>query len=100
MSKLYLTKFGKISQEMSTVISVQTSLSITFIVLITYLIGIGNSFESTVYGHDFVPNESASFLSLMNQSEAESGLVQTNLVNGNVSLAEEHAARAVGLLNS
>lgn len=62
--------------------------------------GIGNSFESMVYGHDFVPNESASFLSLMNQLEAASGLVQTNLINGNVSLAEEHAARAVGLLNS
>lgn len=62
--------------------------------------GIGNSFESMVYGHDFVPNESASFLSLMNQLEAELGLVQTNLINGNVSLAEEHAARAVGLLNS
>lgn len=36
----------------------------------------------------------------MNQLEAELGLVQTNLVNGSVSLAEEHAARAVGLLNS
>ena len=53
-----------------------------------------------VDGHDFVPNESASFLSLMNQLEAESGLVQTNLVNGSVSMAEEHAARTVGLLNS
>jgi hypothetical protein len=90
----------KYRKKCRTVISVQTSLSIAFIVLITYLIGIGNSFESTVYGHDFVPNESASFLFLMNQLEAESGLVQTNLVNGNVSLAEEHAARAVGLLNS
>lgn len=82
------------------VISIQTSLSVTFIVLIIYLIGIGNSFESMVYGHDFVPNESASFLSLMNQLEVESGLVQTNLVNGNVSLAEGHAARVDGLLNS
>lgn len=90
----------KYRKKCRTAISVQTSLSIAFIVLITYLIGIGNSFESTVYGHDFVPNESASFLFLMNQLEAESGLVQTNLVNGNVSLAEEHAARAVGLLNS
>jgi flagellin-specific chaperone FliS len=53
-----------------------------------------------VYGHDFVPNESASFLSLMDQLKAELDLVQTNLVNGSVSLAEDHAARAVGLLNS
>lgn len=90
----------KYSKKCRTVISVQTSLSVAFIVLIIYLIGIGNSFESMVDGHDFVPNESASFLSLMNQLEAESGLVQTNLVNGSVSMAEEHAARTVGLLNS
>jgi len=53
--------------------------------------GIGNSFESMVYGHDFVPNESASFLSLMSQLEAGLGLIHINLVNGSVSLAEEHA---------
>jgi uncharacterized protein (UPF0333 family) len=82
-----------------TVISLQASLSFAFIVLI-YLIGISYTFESRVYGHDFVPNESASFLSLMNQLETELGLVQTNLVNGSVSLVEEHTARAVGLLNS
>ena len=60
-----------IVRNVSTVISIQTSLSFTFIVLIIYLIGIGNSFESMVYGHDFVPNESSSFISLMNQLEAE-----------------------------
>jgi hypothetical protein len=76
------------------------SLSSVFIVLIIYLTAIGNSFESMVYGHDFVPNESASFLSLMDQLKAEVGLVQTNFVNGSASLAEEHASRAVGLLNS
>jgi hypothetical protein len=76
------------------------SLSSAFIVLIIYLISIGNSSGSNVYGHNFVPNESASFLSLMDQLKAELGLVQTNLVNGSVSLAEEHASRAVGLLNS
>ena len=90
----------KCRKKCRTVISLQASLSFAFIVLIIYLIGIGNSFESMVYGHDFVPNESASFLSLMNQLETELGLVQTNLVNGSVSLAEEHTARAVGLLNS
>jgi hypothetical protein len=53
-----------------------------------------------VYGHNFAPDESASFLSLMNKLKAELGLVQTNLDNGNVSLAEEHATQAVGILNS
>ena len=53
-----------------------------------------------VYGHDFVPDESALFLSLMDKLKAELGLIQTNLVNGNVSLAEEHATQAVGILNS
>jgi hypothetical protein len=77
-----------------------TSLSSPIIVLIVYLIGISNSFGSSVYGHDFVPNESASFLSLMDQLKSELDIVQTNLANGNFSLAEDHAARAVGLLNS
>ncbi|MGH9976695.1 MAG: hypothetical protein ACRD8Z_12805, partial [Nitrososphaeraceae archaeon] len=36
----------------------------------------------------------------MNQLQTESELVETNLVDGNVSMAEEHAARAVELLNS
>ena len=53
-----------------------------------------------VYGHDFVPDESALFLSLMNKLKSELGLVQTNLANGNISLAEEHATQAVGILNS
>ena len=53
-----------------------------------------------VYGHDFVPDESALFLSLMDKLKAELGLIQTNLANGNVSLAEEHATQAVGILNS
>ena len=59
----------------------------------------GNPFAPMVYGHDFVPDESALFLSLMDKLKAELGLVETNLANGNVSLAEEHATRAVGILN-
>lgn len=82
------------------VIRVPISLSFAFVVLIIYLVGISNCFVSSVYGHDFVPNESAAFLSLTDQLKAELGLVQTNLANGSISLAEDHAARAVGLLNS
>ena len=53
-----------------------------------------------MYGHDFVPNESASFLSFANQLQTESELVQSNLANGNLTLAKEHATRAIELLNS
>jgi hypothetical protein len=75
-------------------------ISSTFVVLAIYLIGMSNSFELKVYGHDFVPNESASFLSLMDQLKAELGLVETNIANGNVSLAEAHATQAIEILNS
>jgi hypothetical protein len=55
---------------------------------------------SRKYGHDFAPNESASFLSFANQLQTESELVQSNLDNGNLTLAKEHATRAIELLNS
>jgi hypothetical protein len=75
-------------------------ISSAFVILAIYLIGMSHSFELKVYGHDFVPNESASFLSLMDQLKAELGLVQTNIANGNVSLAEAHATQAIDILNS
>ena len=55
---------------------------------------------SRKYGHDFAPNESASFLSFANQLQTESELVQSNLDNGNLTLAKEHVTRAIELLNS
>jgi hypothetical protein len=64
------------------------------------LFNIGNFSESRVYGHDFVPNESASFLSFTNQLKTESELVQSNLADGNLDLAREHSKRAIELLNS
>ncbi|HZA63537.1 MAG TPA: hypothetical protein VE573_11740 [Nitrososphaeraceae archaeon] len=64
------------------------------------LFNIDNFSKSQVYGHDFIPNESASFLSFANQLQAESELVQSNLDNDNLTLAEEHATRAIELLNS
>ena len=90
----------KCHKKYHTVMTVPIPLSTAFIVLIICLGGVSNSLESPVYGHDFVPHESASFLSLMDQLKAEIGLVQTNLANDNLSLAEDHAARAIGLLDS
>ena len=73
---------------------------IAFLILTLLLFNIDNFSKSRVYGHDFVPNESASFLSFANQLQTESELVQSNLVNGNLSLAKEHATRAFEILNS
>ncbi|MDQ4012386.1 MAG: hypothetical protein M3146_01515 [Thermoproteota archaeon] len=50
------------------------------------------------YGHTFSPNESASFLSFVDQLQVESELVQTNLANDSTSLAQEHAKKAGSLL--
>jgi hypothetical protein len=80
--------------------NLQSLLSIGPVVLIVSLMGISSSFYSLVYGHDFIPNESASFISFVNQLQTESVLVQTNLANSGVALAKEHAARAIELLNS
>jgi hypothetical protein len=75
-------------------------LLVTCAALIISSFNIGNFSKSQVYGHDFIPNESASFLSFANQLKTESELVQSNLANGNPDLANEHAIRAIELLNS
>jgi hypothetical protein len=51
------------------------------------------------YGHNFTPNESASFLAFVEQLQTESELVQMNLVNNNISLARQHANNAAVLLS-
>jgi hypothetical protein len=73
---------------------------IAYLTFTIYLFNIDTFSKSQVYGHDFVPNESASFLSFTNQLQIESKLVQNNLANGNFTLAQEHVTRAVELLNS
>jgi hypothetical protein len=52
-----------------------------------------------VYAHNFTPNESAAFLSLVDAMQSEIHLVQINIANNNISLAQEHAENAVELLN-
>ena len=55
-------------------------------------------FSKNVYGHTFTPSESVSFLSFTEQLQIESELVETNLANNNISLAEEHVEKAAMLL--
>jgi hypothetical protein len=59
-----------------------------------------NSIARNVYGHTFTPNESASFISLVDQLRVESELVQMSLRNDNLSLAREHANKSAALLTS
>ncbi|HZB99192.1 MAG TPA: hypothetical protein VE226_04205 [Nitrososphaeraceae archaeon] len=84
--------------------SYRTLLSLAIILLSIVLgsININNDNNSflNAYGHTFSPNESASFLSFVDQIQVESELVQTNLANDSTSLAQEHAKKARSLLTS
>ena len=51
-----------------------------------------------VYGHLFTPNETATFVGIVDQVQAELELVVANLENNNVSLAQNHANKASSLL--
>ena len=52
------------------------------------------------YAHTFSSNESAEFLSLVDQTKAETALVAMNLENNNVTLAQAHTEKASSLLNN
>jgi hypothetical protein len=52
------------------------------------------------YAHTFSSNESADFLSLVDQVRAETQLVTMNLENSNVTLAQAHAQKAAVLLDN
>ena len=51
-----------------------------------------------VYAHLFTPNETATFVGILDRVQAELELVVTNLENNNVSLAQSHAYKAASLL--
>ena len=50
------------------------------------------------YGHLYTPNETATFVGILDQVQAELELVLTNLENNNLSLAQSHAIKAASLL--
>jgi hypothetical protein len=52
----------------------------------------------TILGHNFSPDESASFLALVNTLKAEAQMVQQNLATNNMSLASDHANKALTLM--
>lgn len=57
-----------------------------------------NSHDSKVYGHLFTRDQTGTFVSIIDQVQTELELVVANLVNNNVSLAENHATKASSLL--
>jgi len=55
--------------------------------------------KQTVYAHTFSGDESASFLALVREIEAEIGLVEGNLPS-NITLAQEHTEHATEHLDT
>jgi hypothetical protein len=59
--------------------------------------GINITFVPKAYGHSFTPNDYASFMATMDQFLTESKLVQANMANNNLTLAQGHADKAASL---
>jgi hypothetical protein len=57
-----------------------------------------NPLDRKIYAHIFSTDETASFVAITDQVQIESKLVQTNLANNNISLAQNHANKAAALL--
>jgi hypothetical protein len=55
-------------------------------------------FDQRIYAHIFSTDETGSFVAFADQLRVESDLVQTNLANDNLSLAQKHANKAAALL--
>jgi hypothetical protein len=76
----------------------------TVVVVLTMLALSSYSFlypaSNIAYAHTFSTNESAQFLSLVNQIRAEMALVSMNLENNNVTLAQAHAEKAADILDN
>lgn len=57
-----------------------------------------NFYIEKIYAHLFTPNETATFVSIVYQLQAELELVSMNLANNNLSLTQNHASKASSLL--
>ena len=62
------------------------------------LFNTGEFYNLPAYGHLFTSNETATFVGILDQVQAELELVVTNLENNNVSLAQSHSIKAASLL--
>ena len=78
--------------------SLSISIALFLTVIVISMIGI-YPLKQMVYAHTFSGDESAAFLALVRQIEAEMGLVNTNLPS-NITLAQEHAEHATEHLDT
>ena len=70
-----------------------------YLILSISVISNNNNFHiEKIYAHLFTPNETATFVSIVYQLQAELELVSMNLANNNLSLAQNHASKASSLL--
>jgi hypothetical protein len=67
-------------------------------IILAMIFSSNNPLIQKVYSHMFTTDETASFLAFAVQLQAESELVQSNLINNNLSLAQNHANKAAALL--
>lgn len=75
---------------------IENKLVVPFLMATVVLLAGSNT--HTLLGHNFSSDESASFLALVNTIKAEAQLVQQNIANNNMSLASEHANKALTLM--
>jgi hypothetical protein len=66
--------------------------------LMAAMVMLAGSNTHTLFSHNFSPDESASFLALVNTIKAEAQLVQQNIASNNMSLASDHANKALALM--
>jgi hypothetical protein len=70
----------------------------TMSIILTTVLGDSDLINQRTYGHNFTPNETASFLAFAYQLQVESELVKVNLLTNNISLAQNHANKVASLL--
>jgi len=69
-------------------------------VLMVTVVLLAGSNTLTIFGHNFSPDESASFLALVDTIKAGAQLVQQNIASNNLSLASDHANKALALMTA
>jgi hypothetical protein len=76
------------------------SFTIALLYLILSILFLFNTdnFYVKIFAHQFTPNETATFIAVINELQAELGLVPTNLENNNVTLSQNHASKAAAIL--
>jgi hypothetical protein len=65
---------------------------------VVFLDTTSNFINQKIYAHMFTLDDTASFLAFADQLQVESELVQRNLINNNLTLAQNHANKAAALL--